>query len=155
MSVFEKHQKEIEVYQLAAGPTKGKLLFAMAILSDVQEMLTPQCGPSEDETDLLDELNEVKELIVSAMDEIQKDLLVLPDLSYRNSPILHYPELCECQTEGYLNCGFTLSIKGILAHIEDNTIIGEVQRCDTCEIFDCDEDARSALDLILKGAQPK
>lgn len=65
MSVFERHKADIELYEATAPsgnlPARetGRLLFAMAILSDVQEMVP---HPS-----VVEELNEAKELIASVI----------------------------------------------------------------------------------------
>lgn len=59
MSVFEKHGKEIALYEKPSGVTRGRLLFAMAILSDCTEMLG--------EGDVSMELAEVKELLQSVI----------------------------------------------------------------------------------------
>ena len=56
MSVFVKHADEVKTYEVA-GRERGRLLFAMAILSDCQEM----AGSG----DVSDEINEAKELISS------------------------------------------------------------------------------------------
>lgn len=62
MSVFEKHAREIKTYEVG-GVERGHLLFAMAILSDCQEMV--RMPP------VVEELNEAKELMSSVMVELQ------------------------------------------------------------------------------------
>jgi hypothetical protein len=59
-SVFEKHKEEIELYQRLCGPVIGSLLYATSILSDIQEMRSG-------DGDVVQELNEVKELLGTAM----------------------------------------------------------------------------------------
>jgi len=62
-SVFAKHGKEIEIYQKQNGRINGMLAYAMAILSDIQEIVGNQYA----DHDLNEEINEVKELILEAM----------------------------------------------------------------------------------------
>jgi len=59
MTVFEKHGEEIKMYELSAGKLKGRLIFAMAILSDVQCLTANQ--------ELCREIDEAKELIGSVI----------------------------------------------------------------------------------------
>ena len=66
MGVYEKHGEEIALYQVAAGRDRGRLLFATAILSDVEHMLDSDT-PLER---VQEELEEAKELIV----DVQKGL---------------------------------------------------------------------------------
>lgn len=62
MSVFEKHGEEIATYEKAGGTARGRLLFAMAILSDCQEMAGGNL------IDVVNgELDEVKELLASVI----------------------------------------------------------------------------------------
>lgn len=60
MSVFTKHADGIKTYEATGGRERGRLLFAMAILSDCQEMV----GTG----DVSDEMNEAKELIGSVIE---------------------------------------------------------------------------------------
>jgi len=60
-TVFEKHGEEIKMYELSAGKLKGRLMFAMAILSDVRNLLANQ------QEALCEEIDEVKELIGSVI----------------------------------------------------------------------------------------
>jgi len=57
-SVFVKHGAEITGYEFPGHIEHGRLLFAMAILSDCQEMVAP-------DSPVIDELNEAKELMSS------------------------------------------------------------------------------------------
>jgi len=59
-TVFEKHGEEIKMYELSAGKLKGRLMFAMAILSDVRNLLTANEA-------LCREIDEAKELIGSVI----------------------------------------------------------------------------------------
>lgn len=59
MSVFDKHADEIKTYELAGDRERGRLLFAMAILSDCQEMVG--------QGDVSVEIDEAKELIASVI----------------------------------------------------------------------------------------
>jgi len=63
-SVFERHGEEISLYQEITGPVNGGIIFAMAILSDAQEMTDP--------SDILQEVNEAKELLASVLDFLLK-----------------------------------------------------------------------------------
>ena len=67
MSAFEKHADEIKTYEAASGTERGRLLFAMAILSDCQEMVG--------KGDISDELNEAKELNASVIELLTKSEL--------------------------------------------------------------------------------
>lgn len=67
MSVFKEHRDEIKTYEVA-GVKQGRLLFAMAILSDCQEMLDTGADPD----DVSAEINEVKELISSVIVRLQR-----------------------------------------------------------------------------------
>lgn len=69
MSVFAKHGREIAMYEKAGGISRGRLLFAMAILSDCQEMAG--------EGDLSEEIDESKELIQSVIQNLDKVSKVL------------------------------------------------------------------------------
>jgi len=62
-SVFEKHSKEIEIYERASGKDAGRLIYASAILSDLIEMC-----PEE----MKEEIREVKELIGSVVKSISR-----------------------------------------------------------------------------------
>lgn len=62
-SVFEKHRDGIKIYELT-GIEQGRLLFAMAILSDCQEMTG--------EGDITDEINEAKELMSSVIVRLER-----------------------------------------------------------------------------------
>lgn len=64
-SVFERHKDDVELYQRLLGEINGSLFLAMAILSDVQEMLTA--------TKHLQEVSEAKELVVHALDLLIND----------------------------------------------------------------------------------
>lgn len=55
MIVFQKHGKEIELYQKQFGKTRGLVVYASAILSDVLEM--------ETDGEISEEIREVKELL--------------------------------------------------------------------------------------------
>lgn len=68
MNVFEKHGTEIATYEKAGGTTRGRLLFAMAILSDCQEMAGGNLNDTVD-----GELDEVKELLASVI-KIDNDI---------------------------------------------------------------------------------
>ena len=59
------------------------------------------------------------------------------------------PMLCECERPGYFNCG----VSGILARIEENKIIGKVERCDTCQRYRSDEDALEQLKSFYKETE--
>jgi len=50
----------------------------------------------------------------------------------------------ECENAGY----FTSGLPGVLAHVEDGRLPG-VQRCDFCEQYASDEEARIALENHL------
>lgn len=63
-SVFERHGEEISLYQEITGPVNGGIIFAMAILSDAQELTDP--------SDILQEVNEAKELLASVLDFLLK-----------------------------------------------------------------------------------
>lgn len=54
---------------------------------------------------------------------------------------------CDCELEGNFCSGF----KGILAHIENGKIVGKVERCDICEVYENDQEALDALKTLLKG----
>jgi len=60
VSVFEKHKADITLYQRLFGVVVGSLIYAAGILSDVQEMRS-------DDVFVLQELNEAKELLGSAI----------------------------------------------------------------------------------------
>jgi hypothetical protein len=68
-SVFQKHKHELEVYEIT-GVEMGRLLFALAVLSDCQEMTDLEAVRGE--------ITEVKELIVSVMNIIKtKEIQIL------------------------------------------------------------------------------
>ncbi len=50
---------------------------------------------------------------------------------------------CECEKPGFFHCG----VPGILAHIENGRLApgAGVERCDLCERYPTDEDARQTL----------
>lgn len=55
-SVYVKHKRDLDLYRtLGEGRVDGRLLFAMAILSDVQHLTQDRA--------IIEELDEVKELI--------------------------------------------------------------------------------------------
>ena len=62
-SVFETHGCEIAVYEASSTPNCGRLLFATAILSDVQEIVG-------DNQWAVDEIDEAKELIISVIERL-------------------------------------------------------------------------------------
>lgn len=53
---------------------------------------------------------------------------------------------CVCEEPGYFNSG----IPGILAHIENGEIIGEVEACEGCERYLSDKSAERALHKHLQ-----
>jgi hypothetical protein len=62
-------------------------------------------------------------------------------------------EPCECEQPGY----FTSGVPGILAHVENGFVApgGAVERCDQCERFSSDDEARRRLgDLGMLGPEP-
>lgn len=59
-SLFDRYGDEMKLYQHIAGPVNGRILFAMAILSEVQKMT--------DLSDIQLEVNELKELLTSVLD---------------------------------------------------------------------------------------
>ena len=63
-SVFERHGEEIRLYQKITGPVNGGIMAAMAILSEAQEMADPD--------DILQEVNEAKEVLTSVLDFLLK-----------------------------------------------------------------------------------
>jgi len=64
MSVFEKHRKELRLYEASAGKLRGRLMFAIAILSDVQSILL-----TANRETLYGEIDEAKTLISSVINE--------------------------------------------------------------------------------------
>lgn len=62
VSVFEKHKKEIEFHETVIGKELGRLMFAVAILSDIEAEF-----PKTRE-----EVEEVKELLISLIPEIEE-----------------------------------------------------------------------------------
>lgn len=63
-SVFERPGDEISLYQQITGRVNGSILYAMATLSDAQEMTDP--------SDILQEVNEAKEVLTSVLDFLLK-----------------------------------------------------------------------------------
>jgi hypothetical protein len=61
---------------------------------------------------------------------------------------VHSP--CECQLEGYFHSG----LPGVLAGVIDGRIVSKVERCDTCERYDSDEEAHAALIKFLGTRNP-
>lgn len=55
VSVFEKHKKEIELHEKMMGKDVGKIVFAISILSDIEE----------EHPETREEVEEVKELLIS------------------------------------------------------------------------------------------
>ena len=58
--VFEVHKDEIKLCESMLGTVDGRLFFCMSILSDVQHMVG-------DNQQINDEINEVKQLIISIL----------------------------------------------------------------------------------------
>ncbi len=77
--VYERHGEEIKLYQLVAGTEKGKLLFAVAILSDVQHLLDPSMITNVAKDEIRTELDEAKQLIGDVMREVREQQLPAPD----------------------------------------------------------------------------
>ena len=68
VSVLEKHGREIAMAE-AMGKKIGRLHFAVCVLSDVQEMVRFGEEPEK----INEEINEAKELILSVIDELEKE----------------------------------------------------------------------------------
>lgn len=71
--VFEKHKKEIEMCEGMLGVVDGRLFYAVSILSDVQHMV----GDNEE---INDEINEVKQLIISILKQRGTDTKTMVDV---------------------------------------------------------------------------
>jgi len=59
-SVFVRHSEQVMFYERVLGPVDGGIVFAMAILSDAQEMTDPD--------DIREQVGEAKELLAAALD---------------------------------------------------------------------------------------
>ncbi len=59
-------------------------------------------------------------------------------------------EVCCCEEPGYFSSG----LPGVLAHVENGRIISEVERCDACQRYAADADAKQALEAWLKTRTP-
>jgi hypothetical protein len=68
VSVFDRHKAEVTIYQRLFGVVAGSLLYAAGILSDVQEMRNGDAA-------VVQELNEAKELLVTAMQFAGKSII--------------------------------------------------------------------------------
>jgi hypothetical protein len=82
MSVFDKHRDQLEVHETMMGPGRGRLAVALDLLTD-SLALVGQHGvycrserfigkPKMDIALVLEQLQDAKELVQSAMDEIKR-----------------------------------------------------------------------------------
>jgi hypothetical protein len=82
MSVFEKHRDTLEQHETMMGPARGRLAVALDLLTD-SLALVGQHGvycrserfigqPKMDIALVLEQLNDAKQLVQSAMSEIQR-----------------------------------------------------------------------------------
>ena len=67
-AILAKHEEDILLYEALLGPVLGDLIFAMSVLSDVQNMISPNPHIPENE-----EINEAKALILRAFNFIAKE----------------------------------------------------------------------------------
>jgi hypothetical protein len=63
--ILAKHEADIQLYEALLGPVLGDLIFAMSILSDVQQITAR-------DPHIVEELNEAKALIMRAFNFIIK-----------------------------------------------------------------------------------
>jgi len=68
VDVFDIHGDEIRMLEKEMGTIKGRLFFALCILSDVQEMISRDYNPQR----VIREIDEVKQLIISVQQLIEE-----------------------------------------------------------------------------------
>ena len=82
MSVFDKHHDALEVHETMMGPARGRLAVALDLLTDAMA-LVGQHGvycrserfpgrPKMDIALVLEQLDDAKQLVQSAMDELRR-----------------------------------------------------------------------------------
>lgn len=82
MSVFDKHRDALERHETMMGPSRGRLAVALDLLTDSLALVGQHAvycrserfpgKPKMDITMILEQLNDAKELVQSAMDELRQ-----------------------------------------------------------------------------------